>query len=76
MNEIEIAAGATLAAQHAAFISYRRTQDDVLHLVHGSRHRTCAVANELKLKEANELLERAGRLLTECAQRRARMLDE
>ena len=76
MNEIEIAAGAALAAQNAAFVSYKRAQDDVLHCVIGSRARNCAVANERKLKEASEALELASRLLVECAQRRARMLDE
>ena len=75
MNEIEIAAGATMAAHSAAHIAWKRASDDSLHLVEGSRARTCANANTPKLREAMELLEKASRLFDDARARQVRMTD-
>lgn len=76
MNEIEIAAGATMAAHHAAHIAWNRNSENMQHCVEGSRAKTCANANNPKLREAMELLEKASRLLDDARARQARMLSE
>lgn len=76
MNYSHIAAGAAIAAHSAAHSAYKECQDEVLYNTEGSRQRNCAVANIQKLREASELLEKASRILMDCGDRRARMLDE
>ena len=76
MNEIEVAAGAAIAAQSAAHVACRRCQDEVQYSVAGSRHRTCANANLAKLHEAVSLIERATRLMLDARDRQARMLGQ
>lgn len=73
MTEIEVAAGAAIAAQSAAHVAYKRCQDEQQHLVDGSRARTCANANAPKLHEAVALIEKAARLLLDARDRYARM---
>lgn len=75
MNQIEIAAGAAIAAQSAAHVAYKRGQDDQQFFVDGSRAKTCANANAPKLHEAVALLEKAVRLLLDARDRQARMTD-
>jgi len=75
MNEIEIAAGATMAAHNAAHIAWSRNNDDVHTLVIGSRARNRAVANNPALREAMELLEKASRLLDDARARQSRMAE-
>lgn len=76
MNEIEIAAGATMAAHNAAHIAWKRNSDEQQIFVHGSRARTCVNANGPLLREAMELLEKASRLLDDARARQSRMLDQ
>lgn len=76
MNEVEIAAGAAIAAQNATQVAYRRCQNEVQYSVHGSRHRTCANANLSKIHEAISLIEKAARLLLDAGARQSRMMDE
>jgi len=75
MTEIEIAAGATMAAHNAAHIAWMRNGHEQQILVQGSRARTCANANAPLLREAMELLEKASRLLDDARARQARMID-
>ena len=75
MTEIEIAAGAVLAAQNAAFVAMKRNQDMQQFGVAGSRSLTCANANAALLKEAVEACELAARKLLDAAARHARMCE-
>lgn len=75
MNEIEVAAGAAIAAQSAAHVAYKRCQDEQQYFMDGTRAKTCANANAPKLHEAVALMEKATRLLLDARDRQARMLD-
>lgn len=75
MNEIEIAAGAAIAAQHMANAARKRNQDEQQFTVEGSRARACANANSELLKDASEACEMAVRKLMDAAARFNRMND-
>ena len=76
MTEIEIAAGAAIAAQNSASAAYRRLQNDVQYSAAGSRHRTCANVNLSKLHESVSLIEKAVRLMLDARDRQARMTEQ
>ena len=75
MTEIEIAAGAVIAAQHAVTISKDRNWIEQKGAVIGSLYYVRTHTNGWLLNEAYEALEVAVRKLLEARDRQARMIE-